>query len=58
MARFYVVHFDVDSKTSVIDEKKVIARNDDRCEIRWSKTTTYEGTIVGEAGEKSSKLFE
>lgn len=53
MAKFYVVLFDVDSKTSVVhsDNKKVLSRQKNRCEVRWSKNITYEGGIVGEAGK-------
>ena len=51
MAKFCVVLFDVDSKTSVVDNKKVLLRQKNRCEVRWSKNITYEGSIVGEAGK-------
>ena len=51
MAKFCVVLFDVDSKMSVVDNKKVLSRQKNRCEVRWSKNITYEGSIVGEAGK-------
>lgn len=54
MPKFYVVHFDVDSKTSVVDEKKVLSRQGTRCEVRWSKNATYLGRIVGETGKISN----
>ena len=55
MPKFYVVHFDVDSKTSVVDEKKVLSRQGSHCEVRWSKNATYLGRIVGDTGKVSNQ---
>ena len=54
---YYVVQFDVDSKTSAVEEKKVLSRDGNRCEIRWSKTKTFMATIVGDGGKKYTATF-